>query len=510
MTEAPTHPPHPSRHFTHPLAAPLQGFWELVHGPLAHWARTRPHAVALQNETRSVSFSQLNGLVNERRQQLIDRRAPAMLMPDSASGTLATCIEFLAIIASGRCAALADSDWPTNVRERVLECLPTEPCDKQTAEPLDAFYVGFTSGSTGVPKGFMRHHRSWSESFRVSVQDFGPVAAQRVLAPGRMSHSLFLFGVMHGLWCGTGALVQEQFSALRCLQWLAKGAAPVLVAVPSQLQLMLQWAEQRNAAPIDGVQLIQISGARWIRSQTPALQRLFPNARIVEFYGASEASYIAWMDASANAPASAVGRPFSNVQLEIRPMASQARDELAAPAETGLIYLRSPMLFMDYVGRDVDRTSVLRDGDWMSVRDMGHIDSNGYLHLAGRESRMIVTRGKNLFPEELENLLQNHPAIERASVLGVPDALRGMQVHAVIQWREQVADLPLVQQLSQWLRAHVESFKLPRQWWVCRDWPQTASGKTDHRALAALVQQQIADDVPARAGSSAPLVAWKT
>ncbi|QNP49035.1 AMP-binding protein [Diaphorobacter aerolatus] len=473
----------------HALAAALHDFWELVHGPLAHWARLTPHATALRSESRSLSFAQLQGEVELRREAIIAQQKPAMLLVDASRGTLECVIEFLAVIASGRCAAVADPEWPQPVHERVQACLPDAPSRLHAATPLAAFYTGFTSGSTGMPKGFMRHHRSWAESFRVGIADFGAVAAQRVLAPGRMSHSLFLFGVMHGLWCGAGALVQEKFSALRCLQWLAEDAAAVLVAVPSQLLLMLQWARQRRMAPIPRVELVQISGARWMRSQTPALKALFPNARIVEFYGASEASYVAWMDADSNACATAVGRPFSNVELSIRSVEGE-------DGENGLIYLRSPMVFMDYVGQHVDRTGVLRDGDWLSVRDMGHVDEQGLLHLAGRQSRMIVTRGKNLFPEEVETLLQDHPAIARASLQGVADGLRGMQLHAILQWRDPAnASPPTAQQLAQWLHARTEAFKLPRQWWTANEsWPQTSSGKTDHRQLADALQLALAGE----------------
>ena len=487
----------------HPLAAPLQGFWQLVHGPLAHWAQQRPDDIALRSASMHYSFAALYAEVQTRSQRFAAQQLPATVLLNAEASAMERIVDFLAIIDSGRCAAVADPDWPAAVREQVPQWLPQEPCALQSAQPESAFYTGFTSGSTGLPKGFMRHHRSWTESFRVGIQDFGAVAAQRTLAPGRMSHSLFLFGVMQALWCGVGAVVQEQFSAGRSLALLAAGDIPCLVAVPSQLMVMLQLAQRRQLPPIPEVQLITISGARWMRAQTPALRALFPHARIVEFYGASEASFIAWMDAGENAPALAVGRPFSNVQLQIRKQ--QPADE------DGLIFIQSPMLFMDYVGPASSSAQpapdmpssigVLRDGPWLSVRDMGHIDASGLLHLAGRQSRMLVTQGKNLFPEEVENLLCSHPGIAKASLYGLPNALRGLEIHAVIELAphdgtdddDGKADTPALHaaQLSQWLREQLEAYKLPRHWWLCQHWPMTASGKTDHGALQQALHQAL-------------------
>ena len=136
---------------THELAAPLRDFWELVHGPLAHWASITPNAVALQNETRSLTFAQLHAEVSERSTAIAQQRQPQMLLLDTSRGTLECVIEFLAIIASGRCAAVADPEWPQFVLERVQACLPSDASELREATPLSAFYTGFTSGSTGIP-----------------------------------------------------------------------------------------------------------------------------------------------------------------------------------------------------------------------------------------------------------------------------------------------------------------------------------------------------------------------
>ncbi len=465
---------------------PLPALFDWVHGPLAHWARTRPQQLALANERQRLSFAELQQRVQACAQRLDAEAAPATVLLDGHMGALDGLVAFLGVIASGRCAAMGDAQWPAGVAQAVAARLPAaEELAPQAFTPQSPFYIGFTSGSTGVPKGFMRHHQSWVESIRVSLQDFGPVAAKTVLAPGHMSHSLFLFGAVLGLWTGAGALLQERFSAARVLATLRAGSAPVLVAVPSQLVLMLQQAERRGLAPIPDVELVLISGARWLRERTPALRRLFPRARIVEFYGASEASYIAWMDADPAAPAQAVGRPFSNVALHI------GNDPQGAPlpaGQPGLIWVKSPMLFTGYVNQ-ADATAALRSGDWLSVRDMGYVDASGLLHLCGRETRMLVTQGKNLFPEEVEARLLDHPAIAQASLQGLADPLRGTRVHAVLQWRDGAAP-PGAQHLAAWCREALEPFKTPRHWWRWTGaWPQTASGKTEHAAIARALAQ---------------------
>ena len=465
---------------------------DLVHGPLAHWARVRGHVVALDDGSTCLSFAQLHDAVTQGAQALTQAQAPATVFVNEGLSTLHQVVDFLAIIASGRCAAVSDPDWPLATRERVqhsVNALATQGNAPPPAlSPQSPFYIGFTSGSTGMPKGFQRHHRSWAESFHVCVDTFGAAAQTRVLAPGRVSHSLFLFGMLLGLWTGAGVVLQDRFSAARALDTLRLGDTPCLVAVPSQLVMMLELAERRALAPMPELSLLLISGARWMRERTPALKALFPNAQVVEFYGASETSFIAWMNADDAAPAQAVGRPFKGVEIDIR-----QSTESATPHKAGLIYVRSPMLFMDYVGADHDATAAVRDGDWLSVRDMGYIDDQGYLCLVGRENRMLVTQGKNLFPEEVEAALCRSGWIAQASVHGVPDPLRGQQVVAVLKplLPEPGETLPTALALASNCRETLEHYKVPKRFFTCDTWPLTPSGKTDHQALGRMLTQHM-------------------
>lgn len=450
----------------------------LVHAPLERWAQARGQVVAMDDGLTQLTFAQLHAAVQKHAQTLTNTHAPSTVFVDDQLSTIDQMVSFMGIISTGRCAAVSDPEWPDAVRASVQNVFSDQPATTQHPTPTSPFYIGFTSGSTGMPKGFRRHHQSWTESLRVCLDTFGPDAASCVMAPGRFSHSLFLFGMVLGLWSGAGVVVQQRFSASRMMDTLRSGQTPCLVAVPSQLLLMLELAARRKLTPIESVRLILISGARWMRDHTTELQALFPKARIVEFYGASETSFMAWMDADAAAPPQAVGKPFANVDIDIR--APQR------PLGTGQIFVRSPMLFSDYVGT-TDHTAAVRDGDWLSVRDMGYIDAQGFLCLVGRENRMIVTQGKNLFPEEVESVLMSNPVVTNASVQGVPDPIRGQQVLAILNTASNLHS----QQLVSFCRAQLESYKVPKRFIACSQWPLTASGKTDHSKLSLLLQQYL-------------------
>jgi long-chain acyl-CoA synthetase len=458
--------------------------FDTAHAPLAYWAEMTPHTVAIDDGVTRLDFAALAQQVAARAAALRQSHPSAVCWVDDVPDSGAQLLSFLAILAAGGTAAVSDPDWPPAVREQILARVAAGVgAEAALAEATSSspFYIGFTSGSSGLPKGFRRSHGSWTSSFDICLESFGRGAAATMLVPGRLSHSTFLFGALLGLWSGAGVRLQSRFAPGPALDTLASGDAGAIVAVPSQLILMLELAQRRKLSPMPGVRLLMIGGAPWNRARTPELQQLFPQARIIEFYGASETSFIAWTDSDSSLPDHVVGRPFSNVEVRI---------DASAPGMPGLIYVRSPMVFSDYVTlRDSDeQPALLRDGDWLSVRDVGHLDEQGRLHLLGRQQRMLLAQGKNLFPEEVESVLTAHPAVMAASVQGIADAVRGVQVAALLKLNEDINP----EALTAWCRERLEPYKIPRRFYTCSDWPLTPSGKTDHQQLA----QRLGD--PAR------------
>jgi long-chain acyl-CoA synthetase len=149
------------------------------------------------------------------------------------------------------------------------------------------------------------------------------------------------------------------------------------------------------------------------------------------------------------------------------------------PGETGQVFVATPFLFMEYAcGSELE---LPRYGDAVSVGDVGVLDERGFLRLVGRASRMIITAGRNVHPEEIEQILERLPGVIAAGVLGVADERRGERLVALLRLRPDAH--PWASALISHARKTLPLYKVPRLFAVPSHWPMTSSGKTDFQAL---------------------------
>ncbi|MEW6641409.1 MAG: AMP-binding protein [Pseudomonadota bacterium] len=483
-----------------------------VTAALAGHAARMPHRDALVFEDQRLSWQALNVTIDRLAAVVIAATPPASGVALHLPTGPALALLVLAVARAGREAQVLDSEWPAAMTRATLAQLAPAwtvstdialagpqvtvlddpflpaasllsvlgaPSDvSSVAEPDDLlpFYVGFTSGSTGEPKGYRRHHRSWTESFRHDAIEFGIGAVDVVLAPGTLTHSLFLYALMHGLHAGARVVLCRRFRPDVVTRLIADEQASVLYGVPTQFQLVADAAGERTfAAP----RWLLSSGAKSSPELRGQLLARFPQARFAEFYGASETSFITVAKADDDVPAGSVGRAFSGATITIRDSAGRA----LSAGRIGYVFVASPFLFMAYAcGESAD---LLHHGDAVSVGDIGFLDARGFLHLVGRAGRKIVTSGKNVYPEEIERVLERHPAVATAAVLGVDDARRGERLMALLQLRADAAVTSA--ELIMHARRALPLTKVPRVYATVADWPLTRSGKTDFEALRAVV-----------------------
>ena len=264
--------------------------------------RQRPGSVALVSEGRRISWREFVGHVRLIEAYLSRKTQGGAKIALQITNPASLLASFFACARSGRVAMVLDPDWSEAQAQKVLnettarcrlddEAFGTivSNCEKgppgaTTPDENDLFYSGFTSGSTGVPKGFVRSHRSWLKSFQITDTELvrGPVGC--VVLPGRLSHSLHLYGAVHGLCRGIAVQLVSQFDPRPIVNGMREDTEGLaLYATPTHLKLISE-AAGRNG-PVESVRLVFSSGAKWQADDRKSLSTVFPNARLIEFYG---------------------------------------------------------------------------------------------------------------------------------------------------------------------------------------------------------------------------------
>lgn len=492
-----------------PDSAPGKRFSQwCVTSPLPAHAANKSASAALMFESQTITWSVLE--VKTRRlaawiytrvsQASGDEKQIAIWLPNSP----ALVLFFIAGVRAGFEVQVFDSEWPQSLVDRLVDELspallvdtklvqdPFADCCEfedsidlnkssiplDTATPNTLFYAGFTSGSSGTPKGFRRDHASWIASFSNDQIECPLEAGDVIVAPGALSHSLFMYALMRGLHAGVPVVFCRRFSARNVAREIARHRGTVLYSVPAHIGMLIR----QGADYFQCVRRVFSSGAKWPENWLAKFNRAFPNAELCEFYGASELSFISIARSSEAIPDNSVGRAFHGVDISIR---TESGDVLPA-GEIGIVFAASDMLFSGYAG--AGERSIGKQGRSMTVGDLGYLDENGYLYLVGRRDRMIVSSGKNIYPEEVEAVLLRHRCVESAAVLALNDEKRGQRLVAFLRCAgDQPPD-------RSGLIAHcaesLPRYKVPTKYAVCNPWPTTRSGKTDYKALEINLQR---------------------
>lgn len=393
---------------------------------------------------------------------------------------------FFGIVAASGIVGLLDPKWSVAQTAAALDSfrpdlhLTTETAAAWIAEqpadwsippvdPKTPFLVGFTSGTTGRPKAFIRNQGSWLATLEASRVEFGIGPDDIILVPGPLVHGLGLYGAVEGLSAGATIRVQPKFDAADAAMQLAECGVTTLVLVPTMLVGILDAAE-RDGRHFPALRRVICSGAKLAPAVHERLAALCPDAAVLEYYGASELSFVSLRSSREGAPADSVGRPFHGVELSLR-------DDDGNPVERGrpgTVWVRSGMLSDGYLGT-TDGAGYREQDGWGTVGDYGWIDGEGWLRLVGRAGDMVITGGLNVYPAEVEAVLRAHPAVAEAVVFGLPDPYWGDALSAVVWWRG--AGRASLAELRGWCQERLEAYKAPRRVFAAADMPLTGSGK---------------------------------
>jgi acyl-CoA synthetase (AMP-forming)/AMP-acid ligase II len=343
------------------------------------------------------------------------------------------------------------------------------------ASPEDTALLAYTSGTTGRPKAVPLTHRQLLTSIRVAM------AAWRWREDDVLVHALPLFhqhglgGVHAVLAAGGTAHISARFSAAGLVGAVRRHRATVLFAVPTMYQALLDSADWRDGRPLAGVRLAVCGSAPLTAPLAERLASELGRAPLVR-YGLTETGLNVSHTPAAPRPGS-VGIPLPGALVRI-----WADSAVAPPGADGEIQVRGPHVFRGYEGAPpATQAAFTRDG-WFRTGDIGRLDpGTGHLEIRGRIKDMIITGGLNVYPREVETVLEGHPSVAEAAVAGVPHAYWGEQVTAWITLRPGHAfdEAALV------AHAHtaLAGYKCPKRVYLLPALPRTPLGKLQRTAL---------------------------
>ncbi len=330
-------------------------------------------------------------------------------------------------------------------------------------------FLTLTGGSSGQPKIIRRSQASWVRGFDINARLFELTLQDSVAVFGNLSHSLALYGVLEALHLGLDAYALDLCSASQQRACITSNDIRILYATPVQLRLL---AGQHATDPMPSVRLILCGGGQLDAVSRGAIQRVFPRADLRVFYGAAETSFISLADA--DTPPGSVGKPYPGVDLDLRPVSD------GPPGKDREVWVRSPYLFDAYANRT--DSEARWDGGFLTVGELGHLDSDGNLWLTGRRSRLVKIADQNVSPEQVEALISSRPDVAECAVLPRPDPLRGHHLVAIVQGP---GDDRMAQEIRDMCRRALGPLQTPRQVVFLERLPLLRSGKVDLRALEA-------------------------
>ncbi len=356
------------------------------------------------------------------------------------------------------------------------QLLDAEPADAVPLDPVAIAVQMYTSGSTGRPKGVLLSHGS--QLFTVEQYTSGGFfmsVDERILVSAPMYHKNAMVQTKVNLALGGQIVLLGRFDAAGYLRAVAEQRATSLTGVPTMFALMTAKSELLASLDLSSVRRLMIGSAPMTEAFFDQVQALFPTAAITNGYGTTEsiACFGPHPDAAPR-PKIALGYPLPTVEVRLVDPAT------GLDANPGEFWIRSAGVMNGYHNLPEVTADRLTDG-WYHTGDVMERDEAGWYFFVGRVDDMFVCGGENVYPGDVEQLLEGHPAVHQAAVVAVPDELKGALPVAFVV-RSPGASLT-EDELRAWSIEHGPAYAHPRAVWFVDEIPLAGTAKIDKTLL---------------------------
>jgi fatty-acyl-CoA synthase len=341
--------------------------------------------------------------------------------------------------------------------------------------PTDIVQIQYTSGTTGFPKGALLHHKGLVNAARFVAERAGMADGGVHINAMPMYHIGGGAVTSFGTWSKRGTfVVLPGFEPGHVLEAFETYRGTHALVVPTMLISMLDHPD-RARRDLSSLQTI-LSGAAAVPASLVRRTTDTLGCGFSILFGQTEAHGVICQTRVTDAPedqANTVGQPLPQLEVAIVDPESGG---FVPVGEDGEIRCRGYQNMVGYYGLVEETAATVDDQGWLHMGDIGSMDERGYVKVTGRIKDMIIRGGLNLYPAEIEGALTDHPAVETAVVIGVPDEVWGEQVAAVLRIRAGHGR-PTVAELTTFLRGQLAPHKTPVFWAFRDELPMTPSGK---------------------------------
>ena len=359
-------------------------------------------------------------------------------------------------------------------KDGYLDFVDRGPFESFVPGPFDIAEQPYTSGSTGRPKGVLLHHvgQRWMISQLIDSRDITSEDCGIIAAP--LYHKNALLAIKSALGAGGRVVLLAKFDAANYIRCIGDFGLTMLTGVPTMYALLLQQEKLLEQTNLSSVRALSMGSAPASEVLIDNLQKVFSQARINLNYGITEGGpvLLSWKHASGlKKPRTTVGYPLPGVEIKLVDGLNE---------NEGVLHTRNPGVMIGYHNLP-EETAKSLDNGWLDTGDILRRDEAGWFYFVGRVDDMFVTGGENIYPGDVETMLERHDDVMQAVVVPAPNALKAHVPHAFIVLR---SGCTLTEdEVKQHALANAPAYAHPRRVYFVTELPLAGTNKIDLKAL---------------------------
>jgi long-chain acyl-CoA synthetase len=349
-------------------------------------------------------------------------------------------------------------------------------------EPRALSTIGYTSGTTGHPKGAMQSHLAVYLNCALTATMHVRTSADVVVTALPAPHVYGNVVINGTLMAGGTVVLMERFDPAGALRLIDQHRATMFEGVPTMYAMMLAEPDL-DSYSLSSLTRCTVGGQTIATSVIEAWERRCGGAPLIELWGMTELAGLGTTHAlyAPNVHGS-IGVALPGVEVRVASF-----DDAAAtmpPDEPGELMVRGPIVMLGYYGNEAATAATIEPDGWLHTGDVAVADREGRFFIVDRRKDMIITAGYNVYPAEIERVIAGHPAVAMVAVGSQADAVKGELARAYVVLRPGCAATE--DEIIEHCRPYLAAYKLPRSVRFVADLPKTSTGKIMRRELRKL------------------------